>query len=496
MKKLILILLVAGMVNTGCKKYIDGSESSVLTTGVLFNTTRDLESLLSGAYGALANGNTLAGNWRLFPELLADQVVVNVSEPTAADPYVALYNRNMAQAVYTDNWKLAYVAIQNANTILYAIDNNFITKEKDAAFNDATRDRMRGEALFIRGLVHFELVRLYGHQFGFNSTAPNSGIVLRTQPILNVETPADIAGAKRATVAEVYTSVINDLKQAETLLPLAVTRRGRPAAAAAAAYLARVYFQQTDYDNALVQINKVIGDSAGFIRTEFKLVRTPATGTLTAAQVNANVLAAFNTTGNTDKNAETIFDLVSVTNAAVNGTISRKYVRTTAIEPHLAISSTFITEAAFAANDGRKAGLITTVGTKNYTKKYDRSLQNIPVLRSAELVLDRAEIFALKGNTADATKDINMIRDRAIPSYNINTVITPANILTEVRRERIRELAFEGDRLHNLRRLQVDIGVGNRTGATPLPWNSNQLLFKIPADEIAASNGTMPQNPD
>ncbi len=86
---------------------------------------------------------------------------------------------------------------------------------------------------------------------------------------------------------------------------------------------------------------------------------------------------------------------------------------------------------------------------------------NIPVIRTSELLLDRAEINALQGNTTEATKDINLIRDRSIPGYNINTVIAPAVILDEVRRERIKELAFEGDRLHNLRRMNVNIPPGD-----------------------------------
>ena len=120
---------------------------------------------------------------------------------------------------------------------------------------------------------------------------------------------------------------------------------------------------------------------------------------------------------------------------------------------------------------------------------------NIPVIRSVELLLDRAEINALNGNTTEATKDINLIRDRAIPGYNINTVIAPEKILEEVQRERLRELAFEGDRLHNLRRMMVDIGPGDRAAA-PIAWNSNQLLFRFPATEIKGSNGGVIQNPD
>lgn len=495
MKKL-LYILIAAIAFSGCKKYIDEPDDSTLTTAMLFNSSRDLENLLNGGYGALSATTTLAGNWRLFGEALADAVIINVAEPTPADPYTSLYDRDLKQAIYEEGYKQAYIAIQNANVVLYAIENGLITKEKDPEFNDSTREKITGEAYFIRGVAHFELVRLYGHQYEAGSAAPNSGIVLRTSPAMNVKSETDIANVRRATVVEVYQQVISDLKEAGKLMPPVPLRRGRPGSLVAAAYLARVYFQMNDYANALEQINKVIGVTPGVIETEYKLVRSPATGAITASQAAANVIAAFRSSGTSARVTENIFDLISVSAYPVNTVMNRKYFRTAAINPHLAISNAFLAEASFANNDARKVGLITTANGVNYSKKYDQSLMNIPVIRSVEMLLDRAEINALKGNTADATKDINLIRDRAIPGYNINTVIAPDKILEEVRRERLRELAFEGDRLHNLRRMNVDIGPGDRPATVPIPWNSNQLLFRFPEAEIKGSKGGVVQNPD
>lgn len=494
MKQLIYILFGA-LLLSGCKKYINEPDDSTLTTGMLFNSSRDLDNLLYGGYGALASTATLSGNWRVFGEVMADEVILNLSEPTTADPYTSLYSRNMKDAIYEEGYKQAYIAIQNANTVLYAIDNNLVTKEKDPEFNELTKARIAGEAFFIRAVMHFELVRLYGHQYGYNSTTANSGIVLRTKPVINVESQNDIAVVQRATVNEVYQQVINDLKQAETLLPTAPQRRGRASSFVAAAYLARVYFQMNDNTNALTQINKVIGSTPGVIETEFKLVRAPATGAVNASNAAANVGAAFKSSGTGARVTENIFDLISLSAYPVNGVMNRKYYKTGAINPHLAISNAFLTAAGFATNDARKVALIGVTNGVNYSKKYDQSLMNIPVIRSVELLLDRAEINALNGNTTEATKDINLIRDRAIPSYNINTVIAPEKILEEVQRERLRELAFEGDRLHNLRRMKADIGPGDRATA-PIAWNSNELLFRFPSAEIKGSNGGVVQNPD
>ncbi len=490
---------------TGCKKYIDSPDSTVITSSSLLRSSKDLDNVLYGAYGALANGTTLAGNWKIFPEVMSDEVVINAVEVLPTDPYPDLYNRNMAVAQYANSYSLGYVVIQNANTVLNAIDKGLITNATDPTLTNATRDRIRGEALFLRAVCYFEMVRLYGQQYGYNSTTANSGLVLRTTPTMNVTSTAAFTTQPRATVAEVYTQVISDLKQAELLMPPVPIRRGRGTSYAAAGYLAKVYFQQNDYANALTQINELLGSTPGIITTQFILARSPVTGAVTAATASANVLAAFNTSLVGPAASENIFDLVSATGDAINGVISRKYIVTTGTgnvvttQPHLAVSNTLLTNAAFATNDARRVNLMVTIGSVTYSHKFDKALMNVPVIRSSELLLDRAEINALNAGSSaqalsDANKDLNLVRDRAIPGYNLATVTPATTILSEVRRERLRELCFEGDRLHDLRRTQAVVGPGDRTGVAPLQWNSNNLLFQFPDAEIKADPAIV-QNP-
>lgn len=519
MKKSVIYIALLGWSFSSCQK-ISVPDNSALTTSMLYKTSKDLDNLLYGVYGAMASGSTEAGGWKFFPEILADYVDIDVIENIAADPYKQLYDRDMVTAQYPLNWQLAYTAIQNVNVILYVIDNKLITSALDPTFTDLNRDRIRGEALFLRGIAYFELVRLYGQQYGYNSTAANSGVILRIKPVLNATTAADIRGQGRATVEEVYQQVISDLKLAETLITPSnsIDRRGRPNNSSAAAILARVYFQMNDYTNAMVEINKVIGVVPGSITTSYSLFRAVPllTGNMTLAQASQSVQTAFISSSTGVATSENVFDLLSVANAPINGTIGRKYYRTATVEPHLSLSAAFLTDANFNVNDGRKVTLLPTVGAKTYCLKFNNlGNYNIPVIRSAELVLDRAEINAMiatQGSQAhlDALADLNLIRGRAIGNYISNatnvtvaydartatiTTIPATMVLAEVQKERIRELAFEGDRLHNLRRMKANINAGSRVGVQPLPYNSNKLLFRIPDAEISTSSNIV-QNPN
>ena len=58
--------------------------------------------------------------------------------------------------------------------------------------------------------------------------------------------------------------------------------------------------------------------------------------------------------------------------------------------------------------------------------------------------------------------------------------------------ERFIELAFEGQRIHNLKRLHLP--TIHPTNGT-FEWNDNKLVFPIPQREIDATNGVLVQNP-
>ncbi len=97
-------------------------------------------------------------------------------------------------------------------------------------------------------------------------------------------------------------------------------------------------------------------------------MRAPASGTVNASNAAANVGAAFKSSGTGARVTENIFDLVSLSAYPVNGVMSRKYTRTGAINPHLAISNAFLAAAAFAANDARKVALISVADGVSYSK--------------------------------------------------------------------------------------------------------------------------------
>jgi hypothetical protein len=129
--------------------------------------------------------------------------------------------------------------------------------------------------------------------------------------------------------------------------------------------------------------------------------------------------------------------------------------------------------------------------TKFLGRSGQPNLDNIPVLRVSEVILNRAEAYASAGpqqNEALALADLNRIRNRAgLPSV---TLTGPA-LLEEILKQRRVELAFEGDRWFTLKRLGRDII--KAAPAQTLPFIDFRILAPLPVRELQI-NPNLQQN--
>jgi hypothetical protein len=120
-----------------------------------------------------------------------------------------------------------------------------------------------------------------------------------------------------------------------------------------------------------------------------------------------------------------------------------------------------------------------------YSGKWKSFSQNLPVIRIAEMYLTRAEANFRLGSAVGATpaEDLAQIKN----PVRTNTTVPPVITLDDILEERFIELAFEGQRIHDLRRLRLPTG--------SFAWNDDKLVFPIPQREVDATNGIIVQNP-
>ena len=456
MKKNIYILpfLLMLFMQIGCTKILDITPEQSIDAETAIENDQDAEALIVGAYSIMGGGALYGTNLLMIPDLLASEDVCSWRGTFKSYDEIASKSMAVDNADVERTWTNAYSAINNANILLANLD-----KIKDAD----TKNTLSGEAYFIRAILHFELVRLYGLQWGAQAGNAQPGIVLKTTPTIN-ETQAFLK-TPRSSVKEVYTLVINDLKQAISQLP--EDNGTRADKYTAQAFLSRVYMQQGDYVNARDAANTIIESG------KYKM--------------NASVSAVFSNK-NTDEsiweiqqndqnNAGESNDGMATFFASLDG-IGRADVRMNLDFVDSYETGDYRKSSWYYIGTGRRSG-------NTYCSKWISFSQNLPVVRIAEMYLNRAECNLRLGTTVGDTPANDLEKIRNVVRVGLSPISNPT--INDVMNERFHELAFEGLRIHDFRRLKMATG--------DYVWNDNHLVFPIPQRDINASEKVITQNP-
>lgn len=455
MKNTLLYISVALLGLTSCDNRLDLQPRQSIDAAVALNNEQDLQSAIIGAYGQLGSGALYGTNFLLLPELQASENYVTWRGTFVSFREVANKTMTFANAEASRTWLNGYATINTVNNVLANLDK---------ATNADANKLIEGEARFIRGILLFELVRYYALPWGTTTGNTQPGLPL----VLTASTSVEQASTQtpRSTVAQTYTQIIDDLTKAASLLPS--DNGTRADKFSALAFLARVYLQQADYAKALDASNQVIG--SGVFRLS-PSVTGPFRNRNTAESI-------FEIQQNDQNNAGTSNDGLTTFFASLptpdGGAVGRGDIQ---------VNTSFVT--SYSATDTRRTELF-YIGFKGanryYTAKFTDFGANIPVIRLAEMHLIRAESNQRLGSVTGATPaaDLSAVRMRA--GLPVATTATLEDIL----RERQLELAFEGQRIHDIKRLRQTITRFKADGTIDVqfPWNAPKLVFPIPKREI------------
>ncbi len=449
--QVVLLLLVCG-----CMKLNQPAPASTqLQTPTVFSGDMEAETALAGMYTEMMTHNRYIfnGGLSLYAGLSSGELIFNkppldTSEYGFADHDISPNNPLCSGNLYG----AAYTYIGTANAILRGLSASM-------GVSVAEKTRLQGQAEFTRALCYFYLVNLFGR-------VP---LVTGTDHTQNAVLP-------RSNTDDVYTQIINDLKDAQNLIPEIYegsltnsNERIFPNRDAATALLARVYLYRGDWNDAIAQAGAVIADSALY-RLE---------------NVDTVFLAG---------SREAIWQLQPVTKF-YNTSEGNIFLPSFGV-PVYGLDTALLN--TFEAGDLRRSRWVgkTTTGYY-YPHKYKVPSGGPPykeynvVLRLAELYLIRAEAYAELGDPSGAAADLNIIRARAglLPT----TASDIPSLIAAINRERRVEFFAEwGHRWFDLKRSgSIDSVMQGSAG-----WavDGHDTLYPIPASEIIL-NPALVQNP-
>lgn len=465
MKYLKYIILNLSVVSfLACEDQLDIVSQDVLDAEVAIQSLEDLDGILSGAYSVLRRDGLYGESLLFLPDLMADNLRVGDSNGGALRTEA---NWQYSSGDDIDTWSNAYTLIFRANSVINNTDQ----------FEDGPeKNRILGQALALRALGHFDLLRYYAEAYNRTSTARGVPVVLEfaiTQP-------------ERSTVAQVYDQIFSDLESARTMLsdvdqdiqesgPYFLDRN------AVTALLARVSLYAELWQDAADYASEVMSTRALANPVDYGLMWSDDA----AAEVLFSVVY---TTPDDGRIATSLFDV----------TITRS---TFTISDDLANLYDAVNDIRYAdfvlLNPDSNPGDDVYLPIKYPGRGGERGLNNAKVLRVSEMYLIRAEAYAnITGRASDAMADLNALRAARINGY-VNENLTGSALADAIQVERRKELAVEGHRWFDLKRTGSSIQRGadcrGLTVNCSLDAGDHRFVFPIPQHEILA-NPNMMQN--
>jgi hypothetical protein len=451
------IVLLAGLTSCG-SDWLDLNPTTAVATNDALSTKDGLQTALNGAYRQLAGHWFYGDRIPMYAELKGEDMQ-SVSSSSRGYSYYSLTSTGDDEEI-TSCWNLGYQVIHSTNNIIGAIDKNF---DK----TDATVAKIRAQALAIRGLVLFQLTNLFGQAYAINSSAPGVCIVTEKNDVYYM--PA------RSTVAECYTQIISDLKEAIAGgLPTTATG-GLINKWGAEGILSRVYLYMNDYTNALAYAKDVINNASSV----YSLVSNANYAKMWGAKYSTESIFEIYYSSAENIGADCLQTICNWTGYA-GMILTKDYLDLLNQDPNdVRFCFTNIGDANhYTVYNGtnQKVWLTKYCGTGTVAAPASVQYNDIYVVRLSELYLTAAECeYRLNGATPAALGYINAIVSRANPANSLTAgTLTSVNRILEERR---RELVGEGvGGVYDILRTRGASGTINHAGG----WHIGTLTYPKP----------------
>ncbi|PWN05244.1 RagB/SusD family nutrient uptake outer membrane protein [Rhodohalobacter mucosus] len=485
--KLITFTVIGGLLIAvaGCNDILEDVEPSTSVSGeVVLTSEEGVNALRTSMYNRVIGQFDYYTEYFVAPSAFTDETRnrpgstryqgLNTAEGTFGTTHIA-------------SWGSHYEVIQDANLLIGAIP--------DGVLDAATLNRFRGEALAMRAFAMHNLVKVYGYEPGNFDQGElegnwDAGVIIRTEPTIDLS-DADLR--PRSSVTDVYAQILQDLSDAKGLLAGVNANNTFVTEAFVDALSARVNLYAGNWGAAVTSAQAAItnsgrslastaGDVAdmfdenigGHPEAIFKGVVNPDTegggwgnsgpGTYTSTGFLAQLPTQF------------------VVDKYEAGDFRLGWYRDCAAAQRIALNQP--TGCADINTGG--FSLVKFNGDKG------NHVDDLPFIRISEMYLIWAEAAAKDANDPNAAAGpLTTLRDArnagAVPAFASITEMEDF-----VLDERIRELALEGHRFYDLKRLQRDIR--NPDGTIKMFADSYRILPQIGSGLINV-NPELVENP-
>lgn len=432
MKKYIYLVLLL----TSCSNFLDIEPELAVSDEQAITNGKGAAAALNGVYNRLASDSYHGVSFRFIANLSGDNLrwVGNSPSNREFDVFEVFTSNSRVESL----WNTIYSTINGANHIISKVPDI-----QDQSFTTATRNRILGEAYFIRALSYFDLIRYWG------------AVPLVSKPTSSV---LDGIGIPRSEKSLVYEQIFLDLNKAEELLSLSTTKT-LATKGAVWALKSVVYLYLENWQQAEIYSSKVIDEQGLY-------------------QLNKNFSDFYISKSSPESIFEIDYTINNRNNYAINwlpGSLGgrREFLPTDGLISLLNNPS---------IGGDRKNLLLLDQGVYygNMNFKPATGIDQVYIFRLAEIYLNRAEAYLKQNKIELANEDLKKIRKRA----NVSPILDYEDAIElekQIALERRVEFAFESKRWFDLIRTNKAL----TTLGISQPY---KLLLPIPQQLIYVDN--------
>lgn len=494
-----------------CKKQLEIDPRQSIEASTALSTREGINASITSIYGRLKSARFYGRDLIAVSEALSDNgFATNKSGRLLPEA------QNNQGATFTGTiWSSGYGGINQINLTLEAIPR----LPSSLSVTPAEVARWEGQLYFLRGLLYFEMMKVYAYIPGA-VVGPNDrgGVPLITRGISSADSALALLPS-RAPIDDCYAQIVSDFTTANSRLLNTAAGAATSTAnkAAAQALLARVNLYRKNFPEAKRWADSCIANAGSRITT----TSTYVAGWRAEYQPEALFQVRFATVAENigvNESLQTSFSTLLAPGGTVTGGFG-DLVPTLTLLPDLGITlvggnttASFAATAAIGSRSTDVRNLIFEVGTngrglskvectKFLGKNGAPNLDNVPVIKISEIYLIRAEAQLAAGssvaNLAAGLADLKFVKSRRYTDYVGSTEETNDNAATqdllfeEVIRQRKIELAFEGQRFFDLKRLGRDLVKGPHYN--PVAFTDTRILAPIPQGDVDG-NPNLKQN--
>jgi hypothetical protein len=528
MKKTIIALVLGSTLLAACKKsFLDIRPQQSVFTEDVFSSMPTARAAVNGLYSLMQSYSYYGRDAMVIPEVLSDNMTRSVR---TGNRYTGMntMTHTATDANVSRMWNQIYQVVTNANAI---VANEEKLRAVVTPLQQEEFGQLIGEAYAVRALAYFDLMKFFARPLKHTADGSHLGVPLVINPVTRVE---EVVYPARNTAKEVYDQIDKDMAEALKRLPSSgsVYNNGsfnsnffkiRMNRFGVLALRARVAVYKEDWQTAVTAATEVI-NSGRYSLYGFG-------GMVNDFRTQNSVESIFEVSNNTNDNPGTDsyaylssqqgYGELLGTRTSMN---SRSTGTTLATFRALfeSYTSTDVRRNFVALGNRNAIGGETNVPLCLKYVNIVTYLENIKVLRLAEMYLSRGEALArLAVQNSDnaaltaSMADVNLIRKSrdtasATRPLSASLAATPPTgsirataYIDSILLERRREFALEGQRLFDLNRTKtnyVKINSGGNGSSRLIDYNATtntytvRTILPIPVTQVQ-NNPNMVQNP-